>query len=367
MRRLHFALLSLLLVVAAQPLVAATYYVGTCKVGAFGTISAAVTSVPAGSIINVCPGTYAEQVTISKELTLKGIFDDNSSQAVISVPSSGLATTSSIYFGTVAPQVEVTAGPVNISNITVDGTAGSTNCPSTYEAGIFYSSGSSGTVTDVETRNQSCNSEGVGIVAENGAGATQSVTIENSIINTNSYISILACSEQIPSTLTASIKNNYVDATNIGIDLWCNVGGSVSGNVVAAGAIGVYAESPSITVSGNTVTAAGLYGIDAQGSVVSGNTVNNASCGIYIEVASSVTSNRISNSTDGICLNAGGATIESNIITQSDIGIEFSCNTGTLSGNTINGAATGIDSVPAAFTGVNKFYNVGTVRTGGAC
>ncbi len=364
MRRLHFALLSLVLALAAQPLVAATYYVGTCKIGAYGTIGAAVAAVPAGSTIDVCPGTYAEQVTISQKLTLQGIFDDNSSQVVIAVPGGGLSTTSSIYFGTVAAQVEVTAESVKISNITVDGTAGSTNCPSTFEAGIFYSSGSSGTVNEVETRNQSCNSEGVGIVAENGAGATQSVTIENSNINTNSYISILACSDQTPSTLTASIKGNNVAGANIGIDLWCNVGGSVSGNVVSANGIGVYAESPSITVSGNTVTGGGL-GIDAQGSVVSDNTVNNAIDGIYVEVAASVTSNHISNSTTGIYLNVSGATIKTNIITQSTTGIEFNCHTETVSGNTINGATTGADSVPAAFAGVNKFYNVATVSTGG--
>jgi hypothetical protein len=80
MRRLHFALLSLVLAVAAQPLVATTYYVGTCKTGAFGSIQTAVNTVPAGSIIDVCPGTYAEQVIISKGLTLQGVLFNNSSQ-----------------------------------------------------------------------------------------------------------------------------------------------------------------------------------------------------------------------------------------------------------------------------------------------
>src|SRR5438045_9468634 len=95
------------------------------------TTSAAVAAGPAGSIINVCPGTYAQQVVISKALTLQGIFSGDSSQAVITVPNSGLTTTPSIdpIFGTVAAQIQVTAGPVNITNITVDGTAGTANCP----------------------------------------------------------------------------------------------------------------------------------------------------------------------------------------------------------------------------------------------
>ena len=35
MRRFYFALVALVLVLAAQPLVAVTYYVGTCKIGSW--------------------------------------------------------------------------------------------------------------------------------------------------------------------------------------------------------------------------------------------------------------------------------------------------------------------------------------------
>ena len=79
MRRVPFVLLFLVLVIGAQPLVAVTYYVThqptlLCtnnKTGysIFLTIQDAVTQVPAGSAINVCPGTYAEQVIISQPLT----------------------------------------------------------------------------------------------------------------------------------------------------------------------------------------------------------------------------------------------------------------------------------------------------------
>lgn len=41
---------------ATKHLIAATYYVGTCKVGAFGTIQASVNAVPPGSTIAVSPG-----------------------------------------------------------------------------------------------------------------------------------------------------------------------------------------------------------------------------------------------------------------------------------------------------------------------
>jgi hypothetical protein len=115
-------LLILAVFVSAYPAPASTSYVGSCRSGSFSSISAAVGAVPAGSTILVCPGTYAEQVEITKALTLKGISSGNSGQAIIVIPGSGLATTTSIFFSpSVAPQLWVTAGPVDISNITVDG------------------------------------------------------------------------------------------------------------------------------------------------------------------------------------------------------------------------------------------------------
>jgi hypothetical protein len=385
MRHFQFALLSVVLVLAAQSVVAATYYVGAKPSDCphppdFSSIQTAVNTVPAGSIINVCPDTYAEQITITQALTLQSIPVNNSKQAIITVPGGGLATTSSISIGTtVAAQVEVTTGPVNITGITVDGTATS-NCPSGIPyTGIFYSSGSSGTVNEVETRNQNCNGLGIGIIAENGAGAAQLVTIGNSDVNSFTYAGIWACSDVTPTTLTASIKGNNVTGGQYGVLTSCNAGGvstnagSVSGNnITAVSNLGVYAASTSSAISGNSISApAGNYGIYVYApAAISGNTVNNGAYGIVIGAPGSITSNHISNvGTGGIVLGGGaaGTSIKTNIITQAPVGIEFNCFSATVSGNTVNGAATGIDTVPAAFTGVNTFYNVATVRTNGAC
>lgn len=389
MHRLHFAFISVVLLLGARPLMGSTFYVGTCRIGAFATISAAVSSptVPAGSMVNVCPGTYAEQVVISKALTLQGIFSSNSSQVIIAVPSAGLTTTSSIaYGGPVAAQVEVTSPGVILKNITVDGTA-SSNCPSGVYIGIFYSSGAAGTVSGVEARNQNCNSSGIGIVAENGAGLSQTVTVQNNNVNNASWVGIWVCSDQTPSTLTVNIKNNFLAAVSIGVDSECgngvspaNLAGSISGNDIFPTQIGLQQFS-AIPVSGNHITG-GAIGINVfntavSTAVISGNTAdNNSAYGIHLgygitgSFAVSIISNHISNSGNaGIYLDAraDGATIKTNTITQAPIGIEFNCHTDTVTGNTINGAPTGLDTVPAAFTGVNTFYNVATVRTNGAC
>ena len=87
MSRISGLFLLAIVVLGANQLLAATYAVGTCKprLPSFTTITAAVTSVPAGSVIDVCPGTYAEQFTISQPLTLQGIATGNAARAVITV------------------------------------------------------------------------------------------------------------------------------------------------------------------------------------------------------------------------------------------------------------------------------------------
>jgi hypothetical protein len=367
MRRFHFALFALVLLVA-QPLLARTYYVGTCKAGAYPSIGAAVATVPSASIIDVCPGTYPEQVVISQPLTLQGVASGGSAQAIITIPASGLTTTSSIVFGTVAAQVEVTAGPVNITGITVDG-ATSSGCLDAPVVGIFYAGGSSGTLNEVETQFQSCNTAGLGILAENGSGTPTSVTIENSNTNLSGAAGIYVCG----SGLDAKIKNNYlVENSGDAITTNCNGTANVSGNVVNAlyggPRSGILLMAPSSTVTGNTVTGAPIMPA-ADGVVVSGNTVTASGAGIWVDGAAKVTSNHISNGTFGIVIAVPGSTVQSNFISQEQIGIEFQCVTATVSGNTIAGSGenspgTGFDKFPGTSTGTNKFYNVATLTTG---
>jgi hypothetical protein len=149
------------LLLAASPMLASTFAVGTCKpsLPSYTTISVAVSGVPPGSTVLVCPGTYPEQVTIAQPLTLKGISSGNSGQAVITVPGSGLAVVTDGFGNSIAPLVHVTAGPVNISDITVDGTGSNVTFPP-WLAGILYDSGSSGTVNEITARNLNTSGSG---------------------------------------------------------------------------------------------------------------------------------------------------------------------------------------------------------------
>jgi parallel beta-helix repeat protein len=368
----HLRVLFLLaagLLLGAQPMFATTVVVGTCKpsLPSYPSISQAVSSVPPGSTVEVCPGNYAEQVIISQPLTLKGLSSGNSSQAGITIPSGGLTAVSGLLTN-LAAQVEVTAGPVNITNMILDGSGGGNSC-SSFLVGIYYASGSSGTVSGSTVRNEINSGCGFGIWAENGAGTNESVTLEDNSIHAMDDIAIIAFSNQSSPTLTATIKGNYIESgggEGIFFGFAGTIAGSVTGNFVTSnggcgqfcsvfeseggiGSIGISDSAPSTTISGNTVTGYQL-GIVANGA------------------GTTVTSNKILNSTaEGIALGASGLTVQSNTIANSSyVGIEFGCQTGnTVARNTIIEAAIGLDRVPSGFLGANIFDTVFTNSTGG--
>jgi hypothetical protein len=363
-----FLVFALVVVVATANAFATTYVVGTCKhLQSFPTISAAVTAVPPSSTVFVCPGTYAEQVTINQPLILKGVTDSPSGQVIIAAPPGGLSTNvnSILLQQALAAQVGVTAGPVNIVNITVDGANNNLN-GSSWLAGIFYQGGSSGVINHVTTRNQTDSGHGVGIWLENGTANAESITLQNSSVHNVDYSGIIAGD----TTLTATISGNWVSSGNIGIAM--DAAGSATSNRVTAGTYGIIQYQGAGKVSSNNVfnspTGIYMYG----NGTVSGNTVLNNPTGIYVSGNGSVaSSNKIVNSSSyGISfdLTANGATVKSNTITESNIAIELNCTTGNIvSGNSINDAATGINDVPSSFSGANSLFSVALISNIGSC
>src|SRR5579863_8147018 len=138
---------------AGQVAWASTVVVGNCNpsLPKFSTIQAAVTAVPVGGFVEVCPGTYTEQVTIAKKLTLTGIQSGTGDAAVVLPPSGGLAVNGTDIFGNpVAAQIFVTnpGGNVTVERLTIDGTGNNlAGCVSTTIEGIYFQN-ASGTVTN---------------------------------------------------------------------------------------------------------------------------------------------------------------------------------------------------------------------------
>src|ERR1700722_9867048 len=200
------------LVLAACPAMASTYYVGTCHAKSFPTISAAVSAVPADSIIDVCPGTHSEQVIISKSLHLQGIPSQNNGISQVCCAPGNVAVSQVLGLDLI-PAVWVTAGTVNILEmvVTSNSSVGS-GCPQ-LPTGIFYASGTAGTVNHVYVEasgtNNSC---GAGIVAENATARVSSIKIENNYIATDNF-GILMGSQQaegVPPVLLNTITGNTI-------------------------------------------------------------------------------------------------------------------------------------------------------------
>jgi hypothetical protein len=118
--------------------------VGTCKLNlqSYSTIQDAVINVAAGGTILVCAGAYPEQVLITKPLTMRGVLSGKAAASIITSPKGGLQQSTIDHLGNIwAAQVlvQITAGPVDISDLSVDGANNgiSGSCPGLNVVGIY--------------------------------------------------------------------------------------------------------------------------------------------------------------------------------------------------------------------------------------
>jgi hypothetical protein len=215
--------------------------VGTCKpnLHSYSTIQNAVDNVAGGGTILVCPGAYPEQVLINKPLTMKGVLSGDAAASIITSPQGGLKQSTIDHLGNEwAAQVLVqgTAGPVDISDLSVDGANNgiSGSCPGLNVVGIYYQ-GASGVIDRAATRNQTtpCFHD-AGIFLEGFGPANQTVTVENSSVRGFDGSGIYADTDSTTPTLTLTIVSNLVTgemgmATGMALG---NIKGTVKSNVV---------------------------------------------------------------------------------------------------------------------------------------
>ncbi len=363
----------------------------------YATIGAAVTAAPAGGTVQVCPGTYPEQVGIEKNLTLKGITatiaGQGANQAVITAPSGGIvANTTSLSSGyPIAAQIWVhDATAVSISDVVVDGSGnnGLTYCGAPNLIGIYYQD-ASGTVNRVVTRNQTsvppngCQSgAGLGIYVQSGddaahpTGGTSTLTVENSSVHDFQKNGITGNEPGTALTVTGNEVRGQgpttTGAAENGIQFGFGATGKATSNMVID-------EIWALDTSSDTGdAAAGILVYDSAGVTVSSNHVGNTQFGIAVVGDGSSPANDAtisSNVLDGtlifdaieVCGSTGG-TITGNTVTgstESGIHLDGTCNSpapttsvATVSGNYINEACAGILNGVSQTVGANTFFNV---------
>lgn len=383
------------LLITLVPAFGATSEVGTC--GAFSpqysSIQVAVNSSAPGDTINICPGTYHEQVFIGQSLTLQGFAPTpgGADLATVAIPGGGLVLATGFNGTPVAAQIYVYNGAnVTINNLTVDGQGNTINSCAPDLIGIYFQN-ASGTVTHSAVINQvlptspvdltGCQS-GQGIYAESGNGGSSNVNVNNSTIQDFQKNGVTG--NEVGTTLTVS-NNSIVGrgstggAAENGVQIAFGAKGSVTSNIVAdniwapdvltdpgdaAAGILVYA-SKGVSITSNRVTST-QFGIALAGDPVSGKANANA-----------VSQNTVSATHifDAIDVCGNNNTISSNTINGADesgIHLDSSCsasgNSNSVMNNSINLSCSGIlqgSGTSGNTLSGNTYYNVGTQVLGG--
>ncbi|MFZ1130490.1 MAG: hypothetical protein WAN38_06940, partial [Terriglobales bacterium] len=282
-RGFAFSCLALVVLAAFSGQAFAAHYaqVGSCTppnppLHTYVTIQAAVTASPAGTVIEICPGTYPEQVTIGKNLTLEGVGNLSSDAVVILPPAGGVVQNATDVSNSdpIAAQILVQFATVSISNLTVDGTGNGllNTCTPDFDGILFQNA--SGTVNHVAVRNQLLGDvqggclTGDPIYVETGNGYTSTVTVENSSVHNYNRNGITG---RYAGT-TLNVNGTYVQgagplglgyAAQNGIEVGFGAKGKITTNTVidnsyvgptyGASSILLYGaeENSSITVTGN--------------------------------------------------------------------------------------------------------------------
>src|ERR1700726_206460 len=126
---------------------ASTVAVGTCRPNlvSFQTIQAAVNQSPPNTVIEICPGSYGEQVSISKNLTLTGVTAGPRNSAIVVAPTDGIVQNATDLFdgSGIAAQIFVkNAAKVNLNRLTVDGSNNQVTGCAPDLMGIYYQNAS---------------------------------------------------------------------------------------------------------------------------------------------------------------------------------------------------------------------------------
>jgi Periplasmic copper-binding protein (NosD) len=371
---------------ASVPALSSTVVVGTCMPNkvSFDSLTDAVQGVPTGSTIQVCPGAYAEQLVISKSLTLKGITVGNGAYPVVKPPAGGLVNNAyglagSGFWGQGTPfaaQILIQGGAsVTLTNIAIDATGSNISSCDPVVVGVLVQD-SSATLNGVAVKNQlnPCANPavGVGVLTQNDSPSATTITVKNT-----TFVNAGQSFEADGAANTSTLTNN-----------------SFAGNPTTSyNAISI--ETGNSTIQGNTISnfsyppasadpnaaAYGIYLSCVPGATVTNNEIATTQVGIFVQngcttTAVSVTNNKISDA-QLIGIDAGGTNglIQGNDIrtAQTAIRIPGGSAGNIIQNNTINDACAAIGSNPAAgantilTNSVSNAINLTLVNSTGLC
>jgi hypothetical protein len=361
-----FCLFSLVVAIVPRETVGATIVVGqnsACQGVQFAKIQDAVNAASPGDTIQICPGVYAEQVTIGKPLTING------NNAAILRPSGAAANTTGLASGqSIAALllVENTTG-VTIRNVTVDGTDADINACSPDLVGVFFRN-ASGQLARMAVRSAKLSSNfsgcqsGSAILVQSGGGQTSVVDIAESSIHDYQKNGITA--NEVGTQVT--IEGNFVTglgattgAAQNGIQIAFGAGGTIRHNTVAN-----HIWSPCTSVDSCDAAANDILVFQSNGVTVHHNSIGVSQTGVVIVGNdANVFDNDIYDSQifDGVELIGDHNTAQRNHMTHCDqAAVLVAGNSNIVRDNVTNEAAFGVLKVTGStgtFIPFNTYYN----------
>jgi hypothetical protein len=345
----------------------------SCTHPGYSTIQSAINAVASGTVIHICSGTYTEQLTITKSLSLTAV-----GSVTVKLPASPVNSTTSCdnAIGAVSqqPQDAVSicgAGTVSITGITVSAFWPAGFC---YDSlyGIFVGQGSNLVSNKLAV-------DGAGVpVGDSAVGCQGGVAIQ---VGSARPTPNEAATATLKNTTVSNYQKNGINATGTGVSVTVDkatvtgrgpVGTAENGIEVAFGAKGTITGA---TVSNNQCVLAGvcgpnglnntqasgvlLYGA-APGTVITKSSISNNDMGVYYgssaatEPASpevTIKGNQFSGTADEqILLDQGRASVVQNTISgPGNVGIQVQQYSGqtyaaasTASHDTISGQGIGV-------------------------
>ena len=384
-------LVLVLVLSSSRPALAANLFVDDdsveCPEAEFTIIQDAIDEADPGDSIRVCPGTYDEQIIISKPLRIIGPL---SNSAVVK-PLGMTANTTNRVNGIPIAAVVLVRGTtdVTIRRLTIDGiNNGITDCEPTL-VGIFYRN-ASGEIREVAIRNmilgvglEGCQS-GLGIFAQKpvGAGRVREVRVVNSNIHDYQKNGITGNEPGIRIQATGNVVTGIgptSGAAQNGIQIGFGATGEIEENMVIN-----HIWSPCVSVSECGFVAAGLLIVDTDNVSILGNTVGKNQCGICLSspLSSGIDDGQVNDSQvigntvfdtdvfDGIALTGNNNEVRLNTITNSDrAAIFLQGDNNSVRTNNINEALIGVLEATGSEGNViveNHFVNTPTPVQGPA-
>jgi parallel beta-helix repeat protein len=306
---------------------------GGMLIGSFSTIQAAVgAAAPSGDTIKVDPGTYTEQVTINKSLTLEG----SGLGAIIQAPTTALTTNPNFGFNSLVtvgnPTMVIT---VNIKGLTIQGPN------TTIDNGIYVAGGATANVTGTTIANINRGPGLFGLQTGRGilVGSTGRSQVGHAVI-TNSTITDYQKSGIVTGGNGTTVTVTGTTITGVGPTA-----------VIAQNGIDINPGTTTATITSNTISGNEFIGTNSGPNPIS----NTQSDGILIDGSSpspgtpntvvTVMNNTISGNDDGInsIPNLFTVTISGNTVKNNRFeGMVLEQGTTAVSNNTITGNNIGV-------------------------